>query len=692
MILSDNPIQTEDKDQLRRLPLATKIAELIANFEGKESFVIGIEGPWGSGKTSFVNLIQRELEKSENVVILNFNPWNFSGQNELIEDFFASLSKKVEPLLTTDGTDFQKLKKYASKLTRKGEFSLNPEISFLGLSLKAGELKKFGGDITLQEEREEIDGILKRLPKKIVVVLDDLDRLDKLETRLIMKLVKMTANFPNTIFLLAYDREKVAARLEEDGWPGEEYLKKIIQVSFTLPEPDRQGLNKILFKDLDETIKEVYGEVVLEGKNEKRWREISYAGFPLLFKTIRDIKRYIGSLRLNWSIMGKDDINMIDFMSIEAIRVFSPHFYSAISANKSLFTGTTSFYAGLSTRDDDATKNKLYNELLQKADKEVRNIIDKICRELFPQVDPHSGYGHDWQEEWRKDRRVCAEERFGFYFQLGIPEGAVSETEILGLIKTLTTKENFSKTILKFANEDRTRPILSKLLDHISELTADQVKILILSLWSLQPQIAEDKKEVFDFNDVPTQISRLTYQGIKHAVPKEKRPSFIESLVQESENFYNPAYLVTLMIQMLEKRPEDSEDVLVSAEEIEGAKKMLLEKIKSAAESRELDIDKNFAFFLYRWKDWEGDQPVKNYIEKLLQTRNGLLLFLKGFVVRVLSTGGDYNKIDKKSLADFTDLKNLEKLVVEIKEEEIKALGEKEQEAIALFKNPKKEW
>jgi hypothetical protein len=146
------------------------------------------------------------------------------------------------------------------------------------------------------------------------------------------------------------------------------------------------------------------------------------------------------------------------------------------------------------------------------------------------------------------------------------------------------------------------------------------------------------------------------------------------------------------MIQMLEKRPEDSEDVLVSAEEIEGAKKMLLEKIKSAAESRELDIDKNFAFFLYRWKDWEGDQPVKNYIEKLLQTRNGLLLFLKGFVVRVLSTGGDYNKIDKKSLADFTDLKNLEKLVVEIKEEEIKALGEKEQEAIALFKNPKKEW
>lgn len=691
MNLSDNPIQTEDKDQLRRLPLATKIAELISGFDGKESFVIGIEGPWGSGKTSFVNLIQRELEKSENVTILNFNPWNFSGQNELIEDFFSSLSKRIEPLLTADGSDFKKLKKYASKLTRKGEFSLNPEISFLGLSLKAGELKKFGGDITLQEEREEIDGVLKRLPKKIVVILDDLDRLDKLETRLIMKLVKMTANFPNTIFLLAYDREKVSARLEEDGWPGEEYLKKIIQVSFTLPQPDRQGLNKILFGDLDETIKEVYGEIKLEGKDEKRWGEIAYAGFPLLFKTIRDIKRYIASLRLNWSIMGKDDINMVDFMSIEAIRVFAPNVYSAISANKSLFTGTANFYAGLSTRDDNAAKTKLYNELLQKADKEVRNIIDKVCQELFPQINPNSGYGHDWEEEWRKDKRVCAEERFGFYFQLGIPEGAVSETEISSLIKTLSTKENFSTTILKFAAEERIRPVLSKLLDHISELTTEQVKVLILSLWDIRSKIVEEKKEMFDFNDVDTQISRLAYQGVKQVVPKEKRKAFIENIIQESRDIYNPTYFIALQLQMLEKRPVGSEDVLLSSEEIQGSKNLLLDKIKAAAKTKELENGENLAFFLYRWKEWGDKKHVEDYVDDLIKTRDGLLMFLKGFVNKVLSTAGNYNKLDKQSLANFTNMQDLEKKVLEIKEEEIKLLGVKEQEAINLFKNPKKD-
>jgi hypothetical protein len=390
--------------------------------------------------------------------------------------------------------------------------------------------------------------------------------------------------------------------------------------------------------------------------------------------------------------MGKHDINMIDFMTIEAIRVFAPHFYSTISSNKSLFTDTASLYVGLNTRDNDAAKNKLYNELLQKVDKDVRNVIDKICRELFPQIDTHSGYGHDWQEEWRKDKRVCAEERFGFYFQLGIPEGAVSETEITNLIKTLGKKEDFSETILKFATDQRIRPVLSKLLDHISELTIDQVKVLILSLWDLQNQIVDERQQMLDFNDVATQISRLAYQGIKQSVPKEKRQAFIENLIKESADFYFPTYLVTLLIQMLEKKGENSDDVLLTKTEAENLKKPLLEEIKKIADNRELDSNKNFIFFLYRWKDWAGDEGVKAYVAKLIETREGLLVFLKGFVSKVLSTAGDYNKIEKKSLGDFTDLPNLEKLVSEITDAEITAMGPKEQEAISLFKNPKQDW
>jgi len=693
MVLSDNPIETKDKDLLKRLPLATKVADLIRSFEGKESFVIGVEGSWGTGKTSFVNLVLEELSKTQDTAVLNFNPWNFSGQNELIEDFFTSLVATIKPLIGDGQRDIDKIKNYALKLARKGEISFSPELSFWGIKFKAGEIKKFSGGTTLQDERKEIDKLLKSIGKKIVVVLDDLDRLDKIETRLVMKLVKMTANFPNTIFLLSYDRKRVAERLQEDGWPGEEYLKKIIQVSFTLPEPDKQGLNNILFKDLDDSIQAIYGEVKFEGTDEKRWGEVNYAGFTELFKTIRDIKRFISSLRLNWSIMGKSEINVIDFIGIEAIRVFAPHFYSAVGANKSLFTGTGSFYSGLSSRDNSAAKQKRYEELLKLATEDVRPHIEKICEELFPQMDSHSGYGSDWEEEWRREKRICAEERFDFYFKLGIPEGAVSESEITNLTQTLSSKKNFSETLLKFAKDKRIRPTLSKLLDHVKELTTDQAKILISSLWDLDEEIIDEKSEVFDFNDTRTQILRLAYHSIKNVVPQEHRSAFLANLVRDSKNLYPAAHFVSILLEEAQKKSGGAEQPLLSIAELQDSKTFLLNRIKQEAQEGKLIEEKNFSFYLYRWKEWEGDDAqVKAYAENLIKTRQGLLSYLKGFVLKVLSSNGNYNKLEKKALGDFMNLGDIEKLVGQITDSEIEQLGAKEKEAIDLFKNPKKDW
>jgi predicted KAP-like P-loop ATPase len=56
-MLPDYPIKSRTEDLLRRAPLAEKVASLIFEFQGDESFVIGIDGAWGSGKTSFINLV-----------------------------------------------------------------------------------------------------------------------------------------------------------------------------------------------------------------------------------------------------------------------------------------------------------------------------------------------------------------------------------------------------------------------------------------------------------------------------------------------------------------------------------------------------------------------------------------------------------------------------------------------------------
>ena len=683
MILPDYPIEDKDNDKLRRAPLAKKVAELVNNFQGKESFVIGIEGVWGSGKTSFINFVVNELKDKENIIFVPFNPWNFAGQNELIADFFATLHNSVKN--ERGVKDLSKtLRSYASKL--QISFSPSIPVPFLG-SVGFGELWKKGGT-TLQEERKKIDDELKALPKKIVIVIDDIDRLDKEETRLIMKLVKMTANFHNTVFLLAYDRARVAEKLNGEEWSGDEYLKKIVQVSFTLPKPDQQGLQSILFNDLDETIKGVYGEVKLEGEDEKRWGELQYAGFRDFFKTIRDIKRFISSLRLNWSIMGQGDVNMVDFIAIEAIRVFAPVFYANIGANQALFTSGRNYYAGFSSRDDATARKAKYDELLNEVPKELQQAVDKICKVLFPQLD--GNHGGDWEQTWRKDLRICSDNKFPFYFQLGIPEGAISESEAKNVIKTLDKKEDFSENLLRFHKEKRLRALLAKLLDHIEGFTEDQVKNLVLSLWDLGNEIDDGRTAVFDFDDVQTQTSRLVYHSIKKNIAKEKRRALLEELTQNAKTLFYPAYFIAIMGDESKKEGR-AEEPLLEKVDAEALGKLILGRIKAMATDGTLANEEELSFFLFRWKEWETPEAVTEYLRKLVATKKGLVSFLRGLVGRVLSTAGNYDQLDKKVIEQLIPDSEIEPLVAQITDEDLATFTEKEKEAVHHYRNPRKD-
>lgn len=682
MVLSDNPILEDKEDKLRRAPLALKVSELIKNFKGGESFVIGIEGAWGAGKSSFVNLVINDLGKSEDVIILTFNPWNFTGQNELLAEFFSSLSSVLAGKLDKEGVDT--LRSYASKL----QVSVNPKVTLFGvLDVDfSGSIK--GGKDTLQGGRKKIDDRLKELGKRIVIIIDDIDRLDKEETRLIMKLVKMTANFPNTIFLLAYDRDRVCERLNEDGWPGEEYLKKIIQVSFTLPQPDQQQLLQILFQDLDETILGVYGDVKLEDENEKRWGEMLYKGFRDLFKTVRDIKRFVSSLRLNWSIIGKDEVNLVDFMGIEVIRVFAPSFYSAVAANKALFTDTSSHEIGSYSGNEKVTKDTQYKELLALVPEAYRAQIEGISQVLFPQVDPQMNYGHEWQSSWRKEKRICAEERFDFYFQLGIPSGAISETEVAGLVQSLENQEQFSKSILKLKEGGKLRKTFVKLMDHLDTFSEAQIRVLVGSLWDLEKQIDEERTEVFDFDDVETWIGRLAYHGLMK-VTQSDRLQFTKELLENSKTLYHPLRFVALEEDGIGK--ERNRDQLFAKEEIEELKPIVVKRINEYASDARILQEKSFVRILYIWKRWEGEEKVASYIESLISTREGLLSFMRSFVSTVISTGGNYKRISRKTLAGLYPTEKIETLINAITEEELSKMDEDGREAISLFKNPSKD-
>ncbi len=688
MMLPDYPIEDKDGDKLRRAPLAKKVAELVSSFEGKESFVVGIEGVWGSGKTSFINMFLKDLEKEKDLVFVKFNPWNFSGQNELITDFFSTVLKKIEPHVA-DKTKIKKAKSIVSKLTKKSEVAFSPEITVLGglVNLKANELLKFGSsEKTLEEERKDLDDLFKELGKKVVIIIDDIDRLDIEETRLVMKLVKMTANFPNTVFLLAYDRKQVAEKLGKEDNVGEEYLKKIIQVSFTLPMPDEEGLKKILFTDLDATILAIYGKVSIEGNDEKRWNDLLYRGFMKSFVTIRDAKRYISSLRLNWSIVGKDDVNQIDFMAIELIRIFAPSLYSGIAANKNLFTAI--YGQSILGQGGQKDLNAKFDELINALPSNMRDIMRKICEVLFPQI-KNSPYGGTSEQLWKRERRICVDERFNFYFQLGIPEGGISEVEVNALVAEFSNQSAFEEKMRELAKDKRLRAMLSKIVDRAEDLTEEQIKIVISTLWNMGGEIMEEREAVFDFDDPETQVSRIAYHSLKHLAP-EKRFEVIEYLFKNAKTFYDPLHFVAMLIdQRISGR--GSEEPLLSLEEVEKLKVMIVPMINKLVHEHKLHKQKGLAFALYRWKEWEGDEKVKGYIKKVISTREGLLTFLRSFVGKVLSTAGNYYHIDKKGISGVYPVVEIEELVKGITDEELAKMNDKDKQAVDLFRNPPKQ-
>ncbi len=132
-MMPDNPIQTKEKDLLHRYPLAKRIAGMIRDFKDNDSLVIGIEGEWGSGKTSFINLILEDLRATD-ALLITFNPWNFSDQNELIKDFFDSMIEALKEADNQGGeAKAKKIKEYASKLLKQSRITISPEISVMGL-------------------------------------------------------------------------------------------------------------------------------------------------------------------------------------------------------------------------------------------------------------------------------------------------------------------------------------------------------------------------------------------------------------------------------------------------------------------------------------------------------------------------------------------------------------------------------
>lgn len=242
-LLLDTPITSTDDDKLGRKPMVKNIVSAIIN-KSKDThpcYTIGIYGKWGEGKTSVLEMVCEEIEKDEksNFEIIRFNPWLFKDQESLLLDFFSSLQNGV-----TDKEVVDNIKQYGPLVSLGVSGLLNIALPGVG-SLAKGVFDNVVSsisdiDINITTLKRNLNKSIEKSGKHHLILIDDVDRLDKDELHALFKLIRQNADFVNTTYMIAMDVDMVAKSIGERFEGGNEkagysFLEKIVQVPIRLP-------------------------------------------------------------------------------------------------------------------------------------------------------------------------------------------------------------------------------------------------------------------------------------------------------------------------------------------------------------------------------------------------------------------------------------------------------------------------
>ncbi len=631
MFKPDVPIKKSRDDLLGRSTFAIAFAEAILNYKEMESIVTGLYGKWGSGKSSVINMCiehinseSKETQSSLKPIIIEFNPWNFSDQNQLISQFFIQLSAGLKRI--DKGEDAIRI---ANQLEVYSTFFLplslipDPVVGPIALIIskvlgKTGKAAKNWGELKkmdLSATRKDLDKHLKNLRQKIIIFIDDIDRLNSTEIRQIFQLVKLLGDFPNTIYVLSFDAEIVIGALKDvQAGVGEEYLEKIVQIPFQLPLTDSESVYKYLNGSIDKILE----GIPEESWDKSYWGNIYHSGFKHFFTNLRDVTRFINVLRFSLTPI-KQDVNAIDFIALTALQVFEPDVYKSIASNKGLFSGLFNELNNGELQRASA-KNQCDSILALTKRLDTKKLTEYLLR-IFPKLEKiykNKGYAEGFLSQWRRDGRACSPDKFDIYFKLCIPVGDFSESELRTIFSKASDRVSFASTIIKLQDENRIERFLTRIYDFIETgIATEHISNIFYVLLDLCDTFPDE--ENFPSFGISLQVSDVLSRLITRVDSQEARYQIISDAFDQAKNSLH--VLITFLYVLGwnhgkwesgnqdQLEPEDRR--YVSVRRLNELEVLILNKIKDWAKSGKLTNHKNLLEILYRWKDLSGsfDEP-----------------------------------------------------------------------------------
>ncbi|MFB7160988.1 P-loop NTPase fold protein [Streptomyces sp. NPDC056242] len=423
LLSGDDPIDNASQDLLQRADLADAFAVEIRRTSAKHGAVVALTGRWGSGKTSLANLTCSALDAVDDVQVVKFNPWFFSGTDQLMRFFFDELAGQLrdarrlkDKLKSAGRTVAERLGKYSAALSPL-KFVPGAGVVLDGATAVATGTSKLLGEEqgTIHEQRAQLTELLDALPGRIVVFIDDIDRLSQQEIRDLFRLVRLTGSFPNIVYVLCFDREVVEAALTDEAVRGSAYLEKIVKMSVEVPPLPTQALSPVIATGLAEALDGIESGPF----HAARWPDVLVQLILPMFSTIRDVKRYLASVPLAVRSLGLE-VNLVDVLALEALRVRYPAAHAMLPTAADLLAPAQTVYGSGAGR---TTHEKAFVEDFTSL---LNGHAQPVISLLFPAADRFFGgsnYGSDWIPAWERDRRVACSTVLDFYLHRRLPAG-----------------------------------------------------------------------------------------------------------------------------------------------------------------------------------------------------------------------------------------------------------------------------
>lgn len=299
----------------------------------EENFAIGISGCWGSGKSTFLKTLKRHM--GSDFINIEFEAWQSNTPQSLIRDFFNQLKIGLEFY----GFEVD-ISKYAAL------------IDGTGISNYIKTIDKFlSKNISVEKEKNLIEKRLHVLKKPVVIFIDDADRMERIELMELFRLIRVTANFKNVIFIVAFDKKYIVTQIEKHGIKnGEEYLKKIFPLEISLPGNNMENIPDLIMQEISrQAFPKDFKDEILQTLRASRGDDYHHF-ITSIIKTYRDVKNFINSLTVAWDlIVARNLIKEIyfpDLFWIELIRMFYFDIYEILRNNPNNILDKTSTGSG----------------------------------------------------------------------------------------------------------------------------------------------------------------------------------------------------------------------------------------------------------------------------------------------------------------------------------------------------------